>query len=78
MTTPITCPDCRTPMIEGFIPDATYGKVVQTGWHEGSPDSQSFLGIDTGVKLDRSLVVPVVTYRCEGCGLLRSYARGQG
>ena len=61
-------------MIEGFIPDAAYGAIVQTGWHAGTPKENRFLGMKTGVKCNPSDMVPITTYRCGGCGLLKSYA----
>ena len=74
MPTPPACSDCGSTMIAGFIPDATYGQVLQTHWYEGDPENSSFLGLATGVKVDRNRMIPVWTWRCGSCGLLKSYA----
>ncbi len=73
---PITpdCPDCAIPMVSGFIPDATYGRVLQTHWHEGDPEDARSLGFKVGVKVDRSSMLPVWSWRCPSCGLLKTYA----
>ena len=70
------CPDCRTPMSEGFIPNATYGAIVQTHWYEGRPEETSFLGLPTGLSIDRNRMRPVQAWRCDACGLIRLYAAG--
>ena len=63
-------------MEQGFIPDATYGAVVQTCWHRGSAESKSFLGIKAGlgIKYDPTNMMPVTACRCTSCGLLKFYA----
>ena len=48
------CPDCGGRMEEGFIPDATYGQILQTHWHPGEPEKSTFLGMNMGTKIDRS------------------------
>ena len=57
-------------MAEGFVLDQTYGANLQAKWVEGPP-TPSFW---TGVKMKGRELHPVVTFRCEGCGYLESYA----
>ena len=61
-------------MSEGFIPDATYGQILQTHFYEGSPESTSFLGISTGLKVDRERMHSIFAFKCLDCGLGRLYA----
>jgi len=75
MSQPHKCPDCGGVMEEGFIPDSTYGAVLQTHWHRGTAEKTSFLGIDTGAKIDRSKMLPICSCRCSDCGLLRFFAK---
>ena len=42
-----------------------------TQWVEGVPEHSFW----TGVRLKNRRVLPVATYRCDGCGFLASYAR---
>jgi len=74
MTEP-KCTDCGTPMEEGFIPDLNHAAIAQTTWHRGKPEPTRFLGIKTGVKVDKKEFVPITAYRCTSCGVLRFYAR---
>jgi len=67
------CPDCGALMEAGFVPDSTYG-YLQTHWHPGEPEESSFLGLKTGTKIERAQMIPVRTFRCPACGLLRSFA----
>ena len=58
-------------MEEGFIMDLVYGNaktVIQ--WVEGEPERSIWTGIKTR---DRDKF-QVATYRCYGCGYLKSYA----
>ena len=77
MSMKLQCPDCGTEMEQGFIPDATQGAVVQTCWHQGTAESKTFLGIETGtgIKYDRTNMMPVTACRCTRCGLLKFYAK---
>ena len=52
----------------------TYGGVVQTHWHPGTPEGRSFLGIPSGVKVRTGGLVPVEAYRCRKCWVVRCYA----
>jgi hypothetical protein len=64
------CPDCKGEMVEGFILDMTYGGKLVPRWLRGHPESSWWQGVKTGGRECRT----VATYRCVGCGLLRSYA----
>ena len=68
------CTDCGHALEIGFVPDATYGSVAQSHWHAGEPKQAKFFGIKAGVKADWSQAVPIIAYRCGGCGLLKFYA----
>ena len=61
-------------MEEGFIPDASYGQILQTHWHPGEPEKSTFLGMTMGTKIDRSDMLPIEAHRCTRCGVLRLYA----
>ena len=63
------CPDCGGEMVEGFIFDTGKGPHIPR-WLEGRPEQSFWTGVNTEGKDCRS----VETYRCTGCGLLRSYA----
>jgi hypothetical protein len=39
------CPDCRVAMSEGFVPDNTYGKKLQSRWVAGAPEESFWSGI---------------------------------
>ena len=58
-------------MEPGFIADASQAAFVQERWSSGAPQA-SFWG---GVKVNRSELLPVTTYRCTNCGYLESYAK---
>jgi hypothetical protein len=68
------CPDCGGRMEEGFLPDVTHGQVLQGHWHPGKAEKAKFFGIPVGTKIARDRMLPVATFRCASCGLLRSYA----
>lgn len=55
----------------GFLVDQGYGSVAQTKWASGEP-SASFWR--TSVVRSGAKTYPVVTYRCESCGHLESFA----
>ena len=67
----IQCPVCQVVMEKGFVLDHSYGSVIQSKWIEGPPE-RSFW---TGIKTSGRRLIPPVTYRCQTCGLLQSYAR---
>lgn len=66
----ITCPDCEGEMVEGFILDETRGGLAYQRWIKGRPEASMWTGIKAKGKDCRY----VQTFRCTGCGLLRSYA----
>lgn len=69
------CVDCGAEMVEGFVPDVSYGTILQTCWHAQSPEVKTFLGVKTGgVRFQRSATIPISVHRCTGCGVLKSYA----
>lgn len=65
-----TCPDCKTDMEVGFVPDH-YSQIIQSQWHPGSATSKTAFG---NLKLDSSQMIPIVAFRCPDCGLIRHYA----
>lgn len=65
-----TCPDCHAEMESGFIPDH-YAQTIRSHWHPGPGTDKTFLG---NLKLDSNLMIPIVAFRCPGCGLLRQFA----
>lgn len=75
----LSCTQCGEPMEFGFVPDATYGGVLQSRWHPGPVEQQTFLGMDVGeafgLKFDKKKTLPITALRCTGCGLLRFYAK---
>ncbi|MEM1096282.1 MAG: PF20097 family protein [Bacteroidota bacterium] len=68
--TPPRCPDCDTFMTEGFLLDVTHGGRHPVQWVEG-PHEKS---IWTGAKIGNRPVYVTESYRCDECGLLRTYA----
>lgn len=71
MTDP-TCPDCGTRMQRGF--SVAEGN-VQSEWFAGDPQRVTLFGHKMSPVRTRGLTMyKIVAYRCEQCGLLRSYA----
>jgi hypothetical protein len=66
---PTRCSDCGAEMELGFLPDVTQAGALQQKWVRG-PVEEKWIG---GVKTKGAL--PVETYRCKNCGLLKSYAK---
>jgi predicted nucleic-acid-binding Zn-ribbon protein len=65
------CSKCGGEMLEGFILDTgQYASLVST-WHAGKPNPSFW----TGIKFEKELMRRVVTYCCDHCGYLESYAR---
>jgi hypothetical protein len=54
----------------GFLLDRTYGELAQQTWIEGLPEKSFWRGVKTGDRTN----IPALTYRCEKCGYLESYA----
>ena len=66
-----TCSKCQGPMAEGFVPDSIGGALLRSAWFEGKPE-KNLLG---GLNVKGKQAFPIVTFRCNACGLLESYAR---
>lgn len=64
------CFECGEPMEVGYLLDVTHGGRVATQWVQGAPETSVW----TGVKIRGRENYEVATYRCGGCGALRSYA----
>jgi len=77
MTMPnTTCAECGGTLQLGFTADrADYSVLTQSLWIEGEPHGAKFLGLNVGLDARDRARYDVVTYRCERCGLLKSYAR---
>ena len=68
----LTCPRCLATMEPGFVLDRShYGQPGEQQWVGGVP-VKSFW---TGLKTRGRMAYSVMTYRCERCGYLESYAR---
>ena len=67
---PTECPKCKAKMELGFMPDSTPGGVLATKWVAGDP-TRNWLG---DITIKGKTLVPIVTYRCQTCGYLESYA----
>ncbi len=71
-----TCADCGGAMQRGYLGDRGHGNVAGTAfWVEGEPETARFLGMPAGLKVTDRARYDVSTWRCERCGLLKSYAR---
>src|SRR5690606_13644601 len=71
------CPDCQLPMEIGYIPDRGDSAVVtQSAWHSSLPEPSRLLGMKTGSvrPTDGSDPIPIWSFRCPNCGLLRLHA----
>ena len=65
------CPRCKGPMEPGLVIDHTgQGSVTELQWMEGDA-VRSFW---TGIKTKGRHRFHVITYRCQKCGYLESYA----
>jgi hypothetical protein len=80
----ITCPDCRVPMDAGCIPDHGHSAAFIPGWQstDAIHPAPRFLAWMMGAAGDRAIqfarnqrFIPITSYRCPRCGLLREYAR---
>ena len=66
------CPHCARRMQPGYLLErGHHNHLGGTQWVEGAPE-RSFW---SGLRVKNRLVLPVVTYRCERCGYLASFAR---
>jgi hypothetical protein len=66
----LQCPKCKGEMVQGFVPDYSYGAVLVGGWHEGLPE-KSFWTRTKAPLLDG---MPIGAFRCQKCGFLEFYA----
>ncbi len=65
------CVKCGGEMEPGYVIDRQQGQFVQPeDWIEGAPERSVWTGLKTRGKERHRLV----TYRCERCGYLESYA----
>ena len=68
----IECPQCKRRMHPGFLLErGHHNQLGYTSWVEGAPVKSFWRGL----LLKGHQVLPVVSYRCDGCGYLASYAR---
>jgi hypothetical protein len=57
----------------GYFLDVGHAnRPFQQRWVPGEPKKSFWFGL----KIDRSQLVPVTTFRCPKCGYLESYAKG--
>jgi hypothetical protein len=64
------CPDCGGEMVEGFTLQPAPGGYVISRWIKGHPHKSWWRGVQTKDAECRA----IETYRCQQCGLLKSYA----
>ncbi len=75
MPDPRNCSDCGDSMELGFIPDSTYGALLQSRWHPGEAKQLKVFGMELPrLETNISEFVPITAYRCSGCGLLKFFA----
>ncbi len=66
------CLRCGGRQLEkGFLVDHGYGNVSQAKWASGEPNDSFWR---TSVVRSGAKTHPVITYRCESCGRLESFA----
>jgi len=66
----LQCPKCKGEMVQGFVPDYSYGAVLVGGWHEGQP-KKSFWATTKAPMHDG---MPIGAFRCQKCGFLEFYS----
>ncbi len=66
------CPDCDGPMTRGFLRDRAPASFEppQAWWVEGEPERSLW----SGTKLRDRDVYLTESWRCDACGLVRTYA----
>lgn len=63
------CSKCSGELVQGFIPDSTYGANLIGRWHAGAPKKSFWSGTNVpGGGL------PIGAFRCDQCGFLEFYA----
>lgn len=74
----LSCPKCHDNMVRGYIMDHSYSQTLISLWVEGPPKPHQFLGISFSgnfIKEPKAEeLIPIGTFRCQGCGYLESYA----
>ena len=77
------CPDCGVPMEPGVVPDHTHQFATLPVWQPASkvrPVAKFFRFLWSGfpgrpIKIStQGEVIPITTYRCPDCSLIREYA----
>lgn len=72
-----TCRDCGGRMTKGFVADANYGTTAfsQERWFRGTALYSWYKGLQAdGKKIKLADGLEVVTFRCDRCHLLQSFA----
>ncbi len=67
MSTHKTCPKCQDFMEEGVVSDGGFARY----WFRGIPK----VSWNGRIKVSWKERLPVITYRCTGCGYLETYTR---
>jgi len=68
----IKCAKCNSTMQRGHVPDREAGGYGPQKWFPGELE----VGALGGVSKSEHAPIYVITFRCEGCGFLDSYAPG--
>ena len=68
------CTHCHNKMEKGFVPDYSYEAIIQPRWQRGEIIQHTFLGMDSGIKSDRTKGLAITSYRCVACGYLEFFA----
>ncbi len=69
--TQLKSPRCQGKMEMGVVIDAAhYGTPTRQNWVEGIPRWSRWVGL----KIRGLVTYPVISYRCEKCGYVESYA----
>ncbi len=69
----LTRPKCGPAMVQGFIPDYSYGAIYVGGWQAGVP--QKSFWVKTKAPLGGGL--PIAAFRSEECGFLEFYSNAK-
>lgn len=69
----VRCPKCKGEMVQGFIPDHTYGAHLVGSWHEGQPKKSFWVR----TKAPIAGGIPIGAFRCAGCGYLEFYSNAR-
>jgi hypothetical protein len=67
------CPKCDGRMVQGFVPDYSYGARLVSSWHEGPPKKSFWVR----TKAPLSEGIPIGAFRCSNCGFLEFYSRDE-